>query len=472
MQRTMDARKIETWLYALWVDSGDLSKDLIEYFADENISTCIWHPANTLGSLGVLLLGDVNAEVRHFIQEASQNGLRRLLVVYTAQAALPPDEAHDLLQAGAADVLIWKDLPDPPAAISARLKRWASVEEVVESPLVKNNLVGESRAWKALLRQIVEIASFTPEQSPAQARAPVLLIGETGTGKELVARLIHSLDPLRSQHELMVVDCTTIVPDLSGSELFGHERGAFTGAVNARDGALAMANHGTLFLDEVGELTLNLQVQLLRSLQEQTYKRVGSDQWRKTDFRLVAATNRDLSLEEAQGRFRRDLYYRLSTWTFRLPPLRERTGDILHLTRHFMRQDNDGREPPEIDGLVQKYLVQRAYPGNVRELKNLTARMLTRYVGPGPLTIGDLPLEERVQYLKQVPSHTDCNLETSVRQALEQGADLSTLIERVKYAAYSIALEEAGSSKQRAAARLGVSDRTLQMWEKENSGSK
>jgi transcriptional regulator with GAF, ATPase, and Fis domain len=174
----------------------------------------------------------------------------------------------------------------------------------VNSPLVRNNLIGQSLAWNSVLRQIIEVARFTD--------ASVLIMGESGTGKELVARLIHTLNPHTKKRDLVVVDCTTIVPDLSGSEFFGHERGAFTGALAPRDGAFALADGGTLFLDEVGELPLGLQAQLLRVVQERTYKRVGDNTWQRTDFRLVCATNREPLQEVQQGRFRCDLYYRLS----------------------------------------------------------------------------------------------------------------------------------------------------------------
>jgi transcriptional regulator with GAF, ATPase, and Fis domain len=137
----------------------------------------------------------------------------------------------------------------------------------------------------------------------------VLITGESGTGKELIARLIHALDSRVDKGDFVILDCTTVVPTLSGSEFFGHEKGAFTGAIAQRDGAFAMADGGTLFLDEIGELPLVLQAELLRVIEEGMYKRVGSNTWRKTSFRLLCATNRDLLQEESRGNFRKDLYY-------------------------------------------------------------------------------------------------------------------------------------------------------------------
>src|SRR5262249_44123862 len=153
---------------------------------------------------------------------------------------------------------------------------------------------------------------------------------------ELLARLIHELNAATKERSLVVVDCTTIVPELSGSEFFGHERGAFTGAVAARDGAFALADGGTLFLDEIGELPSHLQAQLLRVIEEGTYKRVGGNAWQRTNFRLVCATNRDLPRLVEAGKFRGDLYFRIASWVFRIPPLSERIEDILPLARHFL----------------------------------------------------------------------------------------------------------------------------------------
>ena len=303
----------------------------------------------------------------------------------------------------------------PAREIAARFERWQKVDEVVASPVVGENLVGNNPGWISVLRQIVEVAIFTD--------ASVLITGESGTGKELVARLIHSLDAQRQKRDLVVLDCTTIVPELSGSEFFGHERGAFTGAVAARDGAFALANAGTLFLDEVGELPLTLQAELLRVVQERTYRRVGSNVWQQTDFRLVCATNRDLLQEESQGRFRRDLYYRIAAWTCKLPSLRDHPEDILPLAEHFLRHLRPNHEP-EMDQAVRDYLCQRAYPGNVRDLKQVVSRMSYRHVGPGPLTAGDIPQEERPT-LDAAPSEwRDGSFEAAIGRAVGMGIGL------------------------------------------------
>ena len=231
---------------------------------------------------------------------------------------------------------------------------------------------------RATLRQIVETARFSHNA--------VLLTDETGTGKELVARLIHALDDRPDKKDLIVVDCTTIVPTLSGSEFFGHEKGSFTVAESARDGAFGLADHGTLFLDEVGELPLDLQAELLRVIQEGTYKRVGSNRWRATAFRLVCATNRDLGERVREGGFRSDLYFRIAASHFRLPPLRDRIDDVLPLADHFVEELLPGHAEPHFEEAVAHFLLARSYPGNIRELRQLLGRLTARHAGPGPIT--------------------------------------------------------------------------------------
>jgi transcriptional regulator with GAF, ATPase, and Fis domain len=340
--------------------------------------------------------------------------------------------------------------------IAARLKRWREVECLLESDAVAQTLVGDSPVWRDLLRQVVEVARFTD--------IPVLIIGETGTGKELIAKLIHDLDASQNRREMVTADCTTIVPEFSGSELFGHERGAFTGAVSARDGAFALAHHGTLFLDEVGELPPALQAQLLRAIQEKIYKRVGGNTWQQTDFRLVCATNRDLLADVKSGVFRSDLYYRIASWVVKPPPLKDRREDILPLTRHFLASLELDDGPVECDLAVAEYLQSREYPGNVRELRQLVMRMGQRHVGPGPITVGDLPAEEwpTIQQAagRQWP---DAEFHEAVRRGLESGAALREISHAASEAAIQIAVQQEQGNLQKAAKRLGVTDRALQL---------
>jgi transcriptional regulator with GAF, ATPase, and Fis domain len=378
-----------------------------------------------------------------------------VLALCTAPLALAAEAMWSVLEAGASDLLL-ADTPDDVAPqAAARLQRWQALDELMKSPQVRDCLVGDSPAWRVLVRSVVEVAAFT--------ESPVLITGETGTGKDLIAQAIGRLGG--GNGSLTVLDCTTLSPELAGSELFGHERGAFTGAYSARDGAFAAANGGVLFLDEVGELPLPLQAQLLRVIQERQYKRIGSNQWHPTSFRLVCATNRDLEAEVQRGAFRADLYYRIAAWRCRTPPLRERPGDILPLVRHFLAQL--GARERELDPAVRQYLLTRSYPGNVRELRQTVARIWHRHSGPGPITIGDVPPDERTGGLPCWPDHAFAE---AIRRAVDLGIGLVRIGQAATDTAIQLVLEQEGDNNQRAALRLGVTDRTLQLRRKARAG--
>jgi transcriptional regulator with GAF, ATPase, and Fis domain len=408
------------------------------------------HDPQDIHGFGVVFFSEPTEEVCEFLVRASRRGLYRVVAIGAGHAATPED-AWRLLRSGASDVLVAKDAA--PTYTVARFQRWSEIDRLVGSPLVQNNLIGRSFAWTSVLRQLVEGASYTD--------APILILGETGTGKELAARLIHSLDQRKPKKELVVVDCGTIAPELSGSEFFGHERGSFTGAVSSREGAFELAEGGTLFVDEIGDLPLALQPELLRAVQEHTFKRLGSNRWQQTNFRLVSATNRNLSDEVSQGRFRRDLYYRIASLTVTLPPLRDRPEDVLPLTRYFIQQIRPEQPPPEIDGVVATYLLRRAYPGNVRDLRQLVGRIMYRHVGNGPITAGDVPEDERPDYGGD-SDWRDTAFERSIRRAVALGTELRDIGHSATDTAISIAVELEGSVHA-AAQRLGVTDRTLQI---------
>ena len=235
-------------------------------------------------------------------------------------------------------------------------------------------IVGESAALGALLDQLERVAA---------SDATVLVSGETGTGKELVARAIHARGPRRDR-PLVKLNCGAIAPGLVESELFGHVRGAFTGAESRRVGRFELADGGTLFLDEVGELPLDTQVKLLRVLQERELEPVGSDTARRVDVRVIAATNRDLGAAIADGRFRADLYYRLAVVPLRVPPLRERRDDVPRLAEHFLERHARrlGRTAVGFSSATLARLAAYDWPGNVRELQNLVERGVVLARGP------------------------------------------------------------------------------------------
>ena len=255
------------------------------------------------------------------------------------------------------------------------------LRELRASHAVLNRILGES---PAMLRLLEEAASVAP------TRCPVLIQGETGCGKELLARAVHEISP-RIKGPFEVVDCGSIPKDLIESELFGHERGAFTGAVRDRRGVFEMAHRGTVFLDELGELPLPAQTRLLRVLQEGYFRRVGGEEAIQVDVRVVAATNRDLWDEVEAGRFRRDLFYRVSVLTLHVPPLRERKSDIPLLARRFAQAAAEEMGTPalRIDDALEARLLEHHYPGNIRELQNLiTALAVGGPAGSGAPNLG------------------------------------------------------------------------------------
>jgi transcriptional regulator with GAF, ATPase, and Fis domain len=250
---------------------------------------------------------------------------------------------------------------------------WCGTKNPVEN-FAGPELIGTAPVWTGALNQAALVAATD---------ATVLLRGETGTGKELVARAIHHGSP-RRDGPFVAVNVAALTSELAASELFGHERGAFTGAVDARPGRVELAGGGTLFLDEVGDLAFEVQVKFLRFLQEREFERVGGTGTRRANVRIVAATNRDLERLRAEGRFREDLYFRLNVFPLRLPPLRERREDIEPLLSHFVRRYSAkvGRRYDHIDRQTVARSLEYPWPGNVRELENLVERAVILCPGP------------------------------------------------------------------------------------------
>ena len=242
-----------------------------------------------------------------------------------------------------------------------------SLKREIEQRYPVRNLRGSSEAMRSVVERIRLLAD---------SEAPVLVQGETGTGKELAARAIHAGSP-RSEQPLVCVNCASIAESLMESELFGHVKGAFTGAQQSRRGLIAEADGGSLFLDEIAELSLEAQAKLLRVIEEGEIRRVGSDRVRRVDIRLISATHRDLAKRVEEGRFRRDLYYRLNVTQIEMPPLRERGEDILELAEIFLAETaaRQGRDPGlRFSARARRRLLDYAWPGNVRELENVVER--------------------------------------------------------------------------------------------------
>jgi DNA-binding NtrC family response regulator len=238
----------------------------------------------------------------------------------------------------------------------------------------------------ASIRRLIEKAS--------RNRLPVLLLGESGTGKEVVARAIHSANP---SGQLVPIDCGSLVGTLMESELFGHTKGSFSGAIDNKKGLVELADGGTAFFDEIGDLPLEMQVKLLRLIQEREFRAVGALNWRKVDLRIITATHRDLKAEVAAGRFRQDLYYRLNVLVFHLPPLRDRKQDIPLLLGHFIDQGREQGLPEFCAGDdVMRALLAYDWPGNVRELKHCIDRMAAVH-SEAVLQMADMPSALRYQ---------------------------------------------------------------------------
>jgi DNA-binding NtrC family response regulator len=315
-----------------------------------------------------------------------------IAVVMTAYATVPA--AVEAMRNGAADYLTKPFAMDELATVLERTlertmeRRTAEgasrrLRESLRSPQGLGNMIGRSPEMDKLYRILAKVA---------QSTHPVLILGESGVGKELVARSIHTNGP-HADRPFVPIDCGSLVPTLMESELFGYVKGAFTGANRAKEGLLASAQGGTVFLDEIGELPLDLQAKLLRALQEKEVRPVGATHRVAINVRILAATNRDLAAMVEQGRFRKDLYYRLSVVNLRIPPLRERKQDIPLLAAHFLeRMSRETGIPHTLSDDALRTLVEYEWPGNVRELEHSIDRACTLSSGP-ILHLGDLPTQ-------------------------------------------------------------------------------
>jgi two-component system response regulator PilR (NtrC family) len=315
------------------------------------------------------------------------------------------------------------------------------LKEELRSQSRSRNIIGHSRVMQEVYELIGQVA---------ETKTNVLVYGESGTGKELVARAIHDQSP-RSGKPFVAINCGAIPENLIESELFGHVKGAFTGALQNKDGLFEAATGGTLFLDEIGELSHPLQVKLLRALQEKSIRRVGDTADRKIDVRIVSATNRRLEDEVAAGRFREDVYYRLNVIQLTLPPLRDRPEDIPLLAQHFIRRFSDeiGKEVEGMDGEAFDMLSTYGFPGNVRELENLIERAVALARGP---VIGTALLP---------PTVTANPSAGPISRIDDEGVDLEALVATYERSLLSEALSKTGGIKKKAARLLGISFRSF-----------
>ena len=312
-----------------------------------------------------------------------------------------------------------------------------ALRDSVSSAFDAGNVIGRSTPMRQLLGMVSSIAA---------SEATVLINGESGTGKEVVARLIHA-NSKRRKGPYVAVNCAALSETLLESELFGHEKGAFTGAEKRRDGRFLAADKGTIFLDEIGEIPLAMQAKLLRVIQERELQRVGGDQTVKVDVRILAATNKDLKQEVEEGRFRQDLYYRLNVVALQLPPLRDRGEDIPLLAMHFLKRfaESNGKTVKGFTPAAMDRLLKYSWPGNVRELENAVERAVVLLVGE---YISERELPPGLADGDDAPPPRKTDFGNMTLEDIERMAVLDTL-------------EQVGGNKSEAARRLGINRKTL-----------
>ena len=351
-------------------------------------------------------------------------------------------DAVEAIKQGAWDFLV-KDTPFDAAAVKAALSRLTTVRALRKENLAARHggftrdviIEGPSQAWHKLKAQISQVAP---------SNAPVLIQGETGSGKEIAARLLHDLSR-RASGPFLAVNCGAVSRELLENELFGHEKGAFTGATAAKPGLIAAAEAGTLFLDELGEMSGPMQVSLLRFLDRGEYRPVGSTRTLQANVRVVGATNQDIQELVHQGRFRDDLLYRINTVTLRVPPLHERKEDIPKLAEHILSALRiSGTTKRTISPEAVHALTTHSWPGNVRELRNVLEGIVLMSQGAGPISPEEvLSLLPKTRSSLQTGDHTHLSLEEIERLHIERVIDAS------------------GGNKTRAAKTLGIDYKTL-----------
>jgi len=418
-------------------ESGDELREALE------------HHSPDLVMADIRLKGENGLELMHSIQQV----LPELpVIVMTAYSDL--DSAVRAYKGGAFEFLAKPfDLDEV-----GRLVKKAIAQDGAREPqrTPEDGLIGSSPAFQDMIRMVGRLSA---------SAIPVLITGETGTGKELIARALHRHSP-RAEGPFIAINTAAIPEELLESELFGHERGAFTGATEQRSGRFEQASGGTLFLDEIGDMPLTLQSRLLRVLAEGEYYRLGGRDLIRTDARIITATHRDLDQRVAEGSFRADLYHRLKVISLRVPPLRERREDIPELARHFLREaGKEFRLPPKMaDQALLNHLKTLDWPGNVRELKHLCQSLAA--LAPAPLiSIDDLPPDYRAPGRLSASEQTEWVQSMSRVLSTELTEDQDRLFERYKtrfeQAMALCAMTLCEQNQSEAARRLGISRNTL-----------
>jgi DNA-binding NtrC family response regulator len=381
------------------------------------------------------------------VQEVRERDLPVALILITAYGTI--ESAVEAMRVGADDYLTKPvDLYELRTRVTNLLEKRRLQEEVtvLRQQLDKKygfeSLIGTSEPMERLFERMRMVAP---------TRSSVLVVGESGTGKELVAHALHHASPRRNER-FLAINCGAIPSDILESELFGHEKGSFTGAVGRKIGKFELVHKGTLFLDEISELYPELQVKLLRVLEERKVMRVGGSELIDVDFRLLAATNKDLEDEVARERFREDLYYRLKVVTLEIPPLRRRVGDIELLAEHFLAVhcSEHGKEPKTLSAEALEALNAQEWPGNVRQLKNLLESVVVFHQGD-TIELEDLPVEMRGR-----------SRGPGAEMPVQPAAGPPRTMDAIERQAILETLERTEGHRAKAAEILGIGLRTLQ----------
>jgi len=374
------------------------------------------------------------------------------VVLVTAHGSV--EEAVQAMRLGVADFLLKPCSPETLEMVLRRVGRTSQL--VAENNYLRSEMAGAHAAMIA--ESPAMVATLRAAKRIARSKGTVLITGESGTGKECVAQYIHQ-ESQRRDGPFIRVNCAALSETLLESELFGHERGAFTGAYKSREGRFELADGGTLLLDEIGEISNALQSKLLRVLEEEQFERVGGSTTLSVDVRVIATTNRNLAAEVSSGEFREDLYYRLHVLPIHLHPLRERPHDVLPLARHFAEHyaEQNGRPTPTISAAAEHRLVQWTWPGNVRELENVIQRAVVLLHGD-ELQVEDLSFGPAGSHPGSAGSPRSTSLGPG---AAVQHPLANRLLADIEREAILATLQCTGGNKTEAARRLGVSARTL-----------
>lgn len=436
-------------------DDKTLSRSLVDWFETENHHVC----SAASGEEAVLKIEQDGFDI--IICDLKMPGIDGLEVLRQVKRAHPATEviimtgygtvetAVNAMKAGAYDYIV---KPFAPEEIELIVKKIVEHQSLIRENILLREQLKDRKSFESIVGKSNKMQDiFTLIVNIAPSNISVLIQGESGTGKELIARAIHN-SSLRKNDPFITVSCGALPETILESELFGHEKGSFTGAIARKEGRFEMARKGTLFLDEITEMSQKSQVDLLRVLQEKELRRVGGTEVIKTDVRIIAATNKDLDREVEEGRFREDLYYRLHVVHMHLPPLRDRREDIPLLVKHFMEKYSKeyNREVTDVSPPAFNLLLQYNWPGNVRELEHVIEHAVLMTKGA---TIEKECLSEEMQRKLMA--------ETGEVPLLEGNLNLKESVEQYERQIILKALHSAGGVKKEAAKMLGISPRIL-----------